>query len=462
MKNFVILTVSSVLAGLVVVGCGTNHVSTPTPTNPAPNSGQLTVAVGDAPSDRIIAFALTVNTMTLTGGSNPTVISTPTTIEFVRNAGTFQPLVTAQVSPGTYSGATITVSNPQVVAIDTTTLLPVQLTASLSSTTVNVTFNQPLMIGSTSGSSPVEADFDLDLANSVTISGSTATINPVFHVGTKLVQNQGNGFQDIRGVVTAVTPPKFTVASAQLVQNLTFSTDSTTTFEGISGLSQLTVGMMVEIDAQLLSDGTLMAKRVEVDEMSADGLEVEGFTTSTTSLTASPVTQFKMIEEFDTSPIAAVLQSLGIGESITVNVNSTTNFSVSDNAVINMSGLSVSFDANDIGKAQRVEADAMHVAALQPSELVLTADRVRLLQQSLSGTVSNLNGSVPGTFTLTMAGDSAFALLSGRTTVNVDVLSNSSEDMPVANGDSVRVRGLLFFTRNTQSYTLVASSVTHD
>jgi hypothetical protein len=60
-----------------------------------------------------------------------------------------------------------------------------------------------------------------------------------------------------------------------------------------------------------------------------------------------------------------------------------------------------------------------------------------------------------------MAGDSAFALLSGQPTVTVQILSNATEDKSVANGDAVRVRGLLFFTRNTQAYTLVASRITH-
>lgn len=457
MKRFVILTVSSVLLVLALAGCGMNNSK-----NTTPSSGQLMVTMGDAPSDRVIAFALTVNTMTLTGGSNPTAISTPTRIEFVRDAGTFQPLVTAQLAPGTYSGATLMVSNPQVVAIDTTTHLPVQLTAALSATTVNVTFNTPLMINSSSTSSSVEADFDLDLANSVTISGSTATINPIFHVSTKIVRDQDNDdFRDVRGVVMSVTAPKFTIASAQAAQMFTFTTDSNTSFEGISGLSQLTVGMMVEVDAQMQSDGTLLAKRVDVDEDSDDGLEVEGFTTSTTSVTSGPATQFTLSEEFDSGPVTALLALLGIGESITVDINSNTAFSVSDTGEINLSGLSVNFDASNIGRAQRVQASAMHQAALQPSGLVLAADRVKLLQQSLSGTVSNLNGSIPGTFTLTVAGDSALALLSGRTTATVQVLSGTSEDMPVANGDAVRVRGLLFFTGNTQTYTLVASHITH-
>lgn len=448
MKRVVTLTVWSIVLILIIAGCGMNN-SPKTTTG----SGQLMVTMGDAPSDRVIAFGLTVNSMTLTGGSNPTVISMPTQIEFVRNAGTFQPLVTAQIAAGTYTGATIMVSNPKVVAIDATTHLPVQLTAALSTTTVNVTFNTPLTISP----SMVEADFDLDLANSVTISGSTATINPVFHVSTKIVHDQDNDqFKDVRGAVTSVSPPNFTVASREMAQLLTFATDANTKFEGVSGLSQLTVGMIVEVDAQIQSDGTLLAKRVEVDEDSDDGVEVEGFTTS---VTGAPATQFTLDNEFESGPIAALFDLLGIGTGITVDVNSNTAFSVSDTDQIDLSGLAVTFDANNLGKAQRVEAGAMHQALLQQAGLVLTADRVRLLQQSLNGTVSNFTGSTPGTFTLTVASDSAFALLSGQTTVTVQVLSGTSEDVTVANGATVRTRGLLFFNGSSQTYTLVASHI---
>jgi len=82
----------------------------------------------------------------------------------------------------------------------------------------------------------------------------------------------------------------------------------------------------------------------------------------------------------------------------------------------------------------------------------LTAERVKLEQQALSGTVSALTGGAPTTLTLTVPSDSAFAILSGTTTIKVlwqpgtDV-SNLSH--PLINGDKVRVRGLVFFSKGT-------------
>src|SRR5579871_773533 len=93
MKRLLLLTFSLVLI-VFGIGCGSGKMANNT-TNASSSSVML--SMGDASNDRIIAFSLTVNSIVLTGGSNPTVLSTPTTIEFVHNAGTFQPLVQADV-----------------------------------------------------------------------------------------------------------------------------------------------------------------------------------------------------------------------------------------------------------------------------------------------------------------------------------------------------------------------------
>lgn len=458
MKHVVSVTVSSIFLVLLIAGCGSGSKT-------STSAGQMVVAMGDSPTDGIIAFSLTINSMTLMGGSNPTVISSPTQVEFVRNAGTFQPIVTVNLAAATYTGATLMLSNPKVVSIDPTTHLPTMLTATVSTSTVNVTFDNPLIV---SGSS-VETDFDLDLANSVTISGTTATINPVFHVSAKVLNNGQSNFKDVHGTVTSVTAPTFMIASREMTTMLTITTDSNTVFEGITGISQLTAGMIVEVDAQTQSDGSLLAKRVEVDENNNDGVDVEGFVTT---VTGTPATHFTLSDGFDFGPIASLLNLLGIGTSITVNIGSTTtlssadcmgaafcnNSSNSDFGNINLSGLSVSFDANNLGKAQRVDV-LSNQRMFSLSGVTLTADSVRLRQQSVAGTVSNFSGSTPGTFTLTVASDSAFAQLSGQTTLTVQLVNGTQEDMTVANGGAVRVRGLLFFSGSGQTYTLVASHV---
>jgi len=105
------------------------------------------------------------------------------------------------------------------------------------------------------------------------------------------------------------------------------------------------------------------------------------------------------------------------------------------------------FDATTVHAGQRVEVESG--IALTGTSTV--GDKVKLQQQALLGTVSGLAGSTtagPTTFRLSVPSDSAFAMLSGMTQVTVywqpdtdlHKLSN------VNNGDTVRVRGLVFFT----------------
>jgi len=111
---------------------------------------------------------------------------------------------------------------------------------------------------------------------------------------------------------------------------------------------------------------------------------------------------------------------------------------------------------NTLGKAQRVEVDS----TTSGSGTTLTADKVKLKEQAFSGTVSASSGSGgQTTFTLTVAADSAFALLTGSTTLTV-VKQPGTELKGISSifdGEAVRARGLLFF--DGTNYTLVAKRV---
>ena len=106
-------------------------------------------------------------------------------------------------------------------------------------------------------------------------------------------------------------------------------------------------------------------------------------------------------------------------------------------------------------KAQRVEIDT----AVPFAGATVNASTVKLEQQALAGTVSGLSGSQ---FTLTLPSDSAFALLTGSTTISVISARNVqlSTSMSLANGATVRSRGLLFFNSTSGSYQLIAGRIT--
>src|SRR6185437_10836395 len=71
---------------LAFTGCGSS--------NNAPNATAAGTVInfGDAPNDQIIAFELTVNAVTLTGGANPSVLAKPTEVELTHDLATFEPL----------------------------------------------------------------------------------------------------------------------------------------------------------------------------------------------------------------------------------------------------------------------------------------------------------------------------------------------------------------------------------
>ena len=70
------------------------------------------------------------------------------------------------------------------------------------------------------------------------------------------------------------------------------------------------------------------------------------------------------------------------------------------------------------------------------------------------GTVSAASASG---FTLTLNANSAFATLTGQTTVTVSIVSGTNLKVTPANGNVVRVRGLVFV--NAGAYTMLAARV---
>jgi hypothetical protein len=109
------------------------------------------------------------------------------------------------------------------------------------------------------------------------------------------------------------------------------------------------------------------------------------------------------------------------------------------------------FDASTIHAGQRIEVDTD--TTIPAAGGTITAEKVNLQQQTLTGSVSAVSGSnAPRTITMTVASDSAFATVSGILTVTVFDQSKSDHRMMTVNvGDRIRVRGLVFFTAVNQA-----------
>ena len=433
MKRFFLFSVlgSMVLYLAACGGSGNNSVQlTGTP---------LTLQTGDALNDQIAKFELTINSIVLTGAGGTAdtanLLSGPAEVEFSHQAGTFEPLSLAHVPPGTYSGATITVSNAEVVAM--VGGVATKLTASLSSSSVSVTFSPNVTVGS----SPMFLNFDLDLANSVTISGTSATITPKFNVSTSTVASDENNereddgeIDDVHGSVTAIAAPNFTIQTR--TTTITFATDANTRFhDGISQLSDLKVGDIVEVEAATKSDGTRLATSVE-REGDHNGEEAEGLISNLDS----PLSKITIVHQMDSTGTSNSPVTVDVG------VNAGTVFSVRFDK-LNVSAPPL-FDANHIGKGQRIEIDSSSASA------PLLASKVKLREQALIGTVAASPVPTSSGFTLNVSPTSAFGTLSGATSVPVTFANGADLRTTPAPGATIRVRGLVFV--NGTTYTMIA------
>jgi hypothetical protein len=201
------------------------------------------------------------------------------------------------------------------------------------------------------------------------------------------------------------------------------------------------------------SDGTLYAKEVEGIE-DATGAESEGLITQ---VSGNPATQLAFVADHG---MGSGMDDTKVGEPITADV-SNAKYKVKKGN-IDTSGIgglpsapTFPFDAATVHAGQRIKVES--VAAMSGTSI--TADKVKLQQQALLVTVSGLQGSTtagPVTFTLTVASDSVFAMLSGETQVTVywQPGTDLHKLASVNNSDTVRVRGLVFFTGS--SFNMIA------
>jgi hypothetical protein len=366
-----------------------------------------------------------------------------------------EPLSINNIPQGNYTAATITVSSPQVTFIDSTTGLVVEKSATLTTNTASVTFNPSVSIGSTLTS--LNFDFDLSLPNSIAIdANNNVAVTPIFTasaatiVAENLQEEDDGSVDDLMGFVTAASGSSFSISAQDASQTLSFVVDGNTQFEGVGGASALSNGMIVEVSAVTQPDNSLLATHVEVRIANASGEEAEGLITQ---VTGTPATQFNIAVREDAAS-GSVFPALG--SILTVNLAQNTLYNMNTDHV-DLSNLPFvpKFDATSLAKAQNVEADTAN-----PSSTSVIAQAVGLQPQAIVGTVTAYVQTGPqATFVLTVPSDSAFAMLTGSTTITVfQQQSTELKDITaITNGSSVRVRGLLFLDLGT--YKLVASRI---
>jgi hypothetical protein len=424
--------------------------------------------MGDAPADRVIAFELTIgNPIVLTpsgGGANVNVPVEPNRIELSHMSGHLEPVAVFNVTQGTYSSAAITITNPEVIFLDNAGVQhKIQRNTSQS---VTVTFSPALTINATAGMLNV----DLSVANSLATDalGNITGFNfsgSSFTVGTKPIaaeaeQEDDDGeLEDVTGLVASVSGSNFTMNVGQSGAQLTFATDATTQFsDGVTSVAS-TLNQIVKVEGFTKSDGSLFAKEVEGLE-SQTGSEMEGILFSVTGTPASA------LDVLAQDGIGGGMDDTKVGASFTVDVTGAQYKVALGN--VDTSGLgsipgspNFPFDASTVMAGQRVEIES--ASSVPAANGTIVAEKVKLQQQAITGTVSNFVSGAGGaaTFDLSLAADgtSYLTLLSAQTLVHVFQQPGTDNKFgALSNGSTLRVRGMLFWTGTT--FNLIARRIT--
>jgi len=426
------------------------------------------VRMGDAPADRVIAFELTIGSpilLTPSGGiAGVNVPVAANRLELSHMSGHLEPLAVLNVTQGTYSSATITIINPEVIFLDNAGVQ--HKIQSNSSQTVTVTFSPPVTIGANAGTLNV----DLSVLNSVATDalGNITGFNfsaSSFTIGTKPIaaaaeQEDDDGeLEDVTGLVTSASGSNFTISVGQSGAQLTFATDATTQFnDGVTNVAG-TLNQIVKVEGFTKSDGTLFAKEVEGLE-SHTGAEVEGIVVT---VTGNPAISLDVLAQ---DGIGGGMDDTKVGTNFTADASGA-QYKV-DLGNVDTSGLggipgspNFPFDSNTVMAGQRVEIES--ASGVPATNGTIVSEKVKLQQQALTGMVSNFAAGAGGaaTFDLNLAADgsSYLTVLSAQTLVHVFQQPGTDNKFgAISNASTLRVRGLLFWTGTT--FNLIARRIT--
>ena len=386
-------------------------------------------------------------------------MSSPTTVEMTHLVGDEQPLALMNIPQGTYTSATINAGTALVSFMNNSIVS--QQTVTVGSQPVP--FSSPMVVGST----PVVFNFDMNMAKSVSITAGNVTVNPAFTAsmgtpGSGNPQDPENGAMHVIGSVASTSGSSFAISMMQSPQPMNFKTGSGTQFMSMGGMGMMGSNQIISVDAVMQPDGTMLANSVQF-LMNAGGSMANGMADS---ITGTPATQFTMVAQNGTG---SSMMPSALSNSVTADATGAA-FSV-DTDGVDMSGLpftTAAFNSSTMSPAQRVEAISSGAMSGGGGMMgggmmnagTMAASMVQLVQQAMSGTVSNLlAGSAPATFTLTVPANSAFAILTGATTMTVyQQPGTEMRGLPgISNNAQVQVRGLLF--HNSGAYQMVASRI---
>ncbi len=420
-------------------------------------TGTIVLFAEDQPSGNILSYEMTLSSVTITptGASPISLVSTAVPLEW--RSRTLGPTVLSvtSLSPATFTTLNVTIASVQMTVFDPLLSTFSEVTCpssacSLASSSASVPANLTLAADTVQG-----LRLHFDLRGSVTLNSmNNFVVTPTFTaIPTTFVSGQLQG--DIDDVVGTVGTPStsagsfpFTVFSSG--QLITVPVDSNTRFEQVSGLTGLSSGQRVELDARLQSSGSFVAQEVERETTDNSAQQLRGLVLSR-SPAVGTLTSLNLLV-MDAIPTPPGAQEPG--EIVTITADSSTTFRISTEDLPTASFPNLDFDRTTLQAGQFVHAVQRTGAS------GFTAGSLTLEEIALTGQV----GSSVGANSFTFVPDGEFFNTIGLGTINVQVTTPTElENMPSnlaslqPNISIVAVRGVLVFSAGTG--TLMAKRV---
>lgn len=441
-----------------IVGCGGGNSSVVNPP-PIQGSAQVSVSLHDMPPTgvTVLSFQATITGITMQPG-NISILSSPMTLEMTQLQGMSAYLGTVSLPVGTYTGMTMTLSNPQMTFLNNTGGMMggsgcangqvCQLTPTMTTSSVSITGTPfPMTV---QANMPFDIQCDFDLMDSLQSNmGMTPMMSSVMQQTTQ-GSNVLDDMDDMLGQIASVGNNQFTMSFVQGMSSMTISTDSNTTFLGFdaigksNGFSGLAQGQIVMVRMQLMAGGTLHAEKVRFESNTPqvlDGMIVA----------VNNSTQFDMVMTKE----APAFQGLNLGSLVRVNMQAGSMFDI-DDTDLPVSGMPFAA-SSDMMASQIVQIEPTS-ALVNGTPPQLNTNHVRLMKTWITAKVASIVNA--DTFTMQslpgMMGSAGFTAMTVNTSAQT-MFENVANAAGMSMGDTVSVRGPMFTLNGTP--TIVCSKV---
>lgn len=466
-RVFLFWITSAISSGLLA-GCSTGMQNLPVPTG----NTQVAVLLTSTANDQLASFYVAIANVSLTNreGTAVKLYSNPSALnnvaagtEWMHLNGPTEPLVSVSVPRGTYTSATAQIGNCGFTNVTfeggtLTTATYAQGACGQGTNTSTVNLASPITVTGSTMALSLNLQVTQSYTLNTTVNPATYTISPVFSLAPVTLSSQPTNVQNgkVTGIdsqITAINAQTNTF-TAQTPDGfgITFGSNGTTEYQGIAAFSTLSAGTLVNLDAAIQQDGSFLATRVEVDDLSAPAL-----LSGPTQLGADNQTG-----QFQTWPQEREGCSI-VGNPFCGNLfqyEGTTAFVISgEYSNVQQLPFGASFSGGSMFQGQNVSAYTAGALGTQGYEIVTA---VTLVPQTLNGTVtaiSNENGFT--VYTVALATYDSFPVLQmyvgpyphitspASVTVYVDSNTQLLNHGMINTGSLLRVRGLVFDDNGT-------------